>query len=472
MRDILFIAVVVGCSLIAVVRPVFGTLAFVGLSFLNPDSMTWDIGRTFRFALFTALGTIVGYFFWHEPKRFPRQREATLLLALWGMFGISTLFAISTERAVEFFIHVSKIFLMVFLSTLLITTEQRLHVLMRVIALSLGFYGVKGGMFAIMTGGNYLVYGPVGSFLEANNSIGLALVMNLPLLFYLMKMETHRWLRWIMGGVLVLSYPAVVFTYSRGAWLGLALVTALIILKSKWKLPIIAAVGILLMLILPFLPQVFPQRLVDRYETLSDYEEESSAQSRLWNWEFCARVGLAHPLAGGGFDFYSREAYAKYFPEFLDRWPGKVWSCHSMWLTILGEHGFPGLILWVALIGSSLLSVRYIRSQGKAHTEMLWAIHYADLLQMALLAFMVVGIFLDTAYFDMFYQLVAVIIIIKERVRHAATPAAPLVRGAGVASFSPRIPSSTRLGGGGGKRDGGVAAPGRAGEGGRRGIIP
>jgi probable O-glycosylation ligase (exosortase A-associated) len=416
MRDLLLIAILIPCSLKALYQPVFGLLLFTCLGFLAPHSMTWGIGRTFPFSQLAGVTTIVGYLFWSEPKKFPRQREFTLLLALWVMFGVSTLFAIFPDRALDRLIHVSKILLMVCLSTALVNTEYRLHALLRIIALSLGFHGLKGGVFSILSGGNFMVWGPEGTFLEANNSIGLALAMNVPLLYYLAKIETRLWLARLMRVMMVFSYPAIVCTFSRGAWLGLAAATFVIVLRSKHKFLIALALGGLGLLILPFLPQ----RVVSRYDDLVNYQEESSAQSRFWNWEFCTRVGLAHPLSGGGFDYYDINLYAIYFPEFLERWPGKFWSCHSMWFTIFGEHGFPGFALWMALLSSCLLSLRRIRSYGRTHTTMSWSVPYADMLISAFLVFMVSGSFLDVAYFDMFYQLVAVVAIIKEVVRRRA----------------------------------------------------
>lgn len=422
MRDYLLIAVITLCFLAALRQPVIGILAFVCLGFLNPHEMTWGIGRTFPFSQLMALGTLLGYVFWSESSKFPRQREVLLLLALWGMFGISTLFAFLPDRASDPLIHISKILLMVFLCMSIINTEYRLYLLLLIITLSLGFHALKGGLFVIISGGNYTVWGPEGSFLYANNSIGLALAMNVPWLFYLSKIETRSWLRLIMRVMLILSYPAVICTYSRGAWLGLAIVTALIVLKSKYRFPLVTAAGVLAIMTLPLLPQLLPQRVSDRYDDLVNYEEDSSAQSRFWNWEFCKRVGLAHPLTGGGFGFYSFRAYAIYFPEFMERWPGKVWTCHSMWYTIFGEHGFPGFVLWICLIASCYLSLRQIRSYGQYNTEMSWLLHYADMFQSALVAFMIVGTFLDAAYFDMFYYLVAVIIIAKEIMRRASLP--------------------------------------------------
>lgn len=417
MRDSLLIGFVSFCALIAIGRPVFGLLAFVFLGYFSPHSMTWTVGRTFRLSQLVAIGTIIGFLFGSEPKRFPMQRESFLLLALWGMFVVSTFFALYPDNAQGRLIHISKILLIVFLSMFLINTEHRLHQLLRVIALSIGFYGLKGGIFALLTGGTGRMVGPEGSFISSNNSIGLALAMNIPILFYLVSIERRRWFCWLMRGMLLFSFPAIVITYSRGAWLGTVAVVAMSFFKSRRKFRVIFVTAVFGFVVLPFLVQALPQRLTDRYSALVNYEEDESAQSRFWNWEFCTRVGLGRPLTGGGFDFYSTESYQRYFPEFLERYPTKVWSCHSMWFTIFGEHGFPGLAIWLGLIGSTFLSLMQIRSYGMAHPSMSWVSDCADMLQMVLVAFMVVGTFLDAAYFDLFYYLVAMLIIIKERIR-------------------------------------------------------
>ena len=415
------------CSLVALPRPVFGILAFVCLGFLNPQSFTWGVARSLPFSQLIAIATILGYMLWSERKRFPRQRELFLLLALWGMFGISTLSAIYPEPALAGFILVSKILLMVFLAMSLINTADRLHWLLRVIALSLGFHAFKGGMFVILSGGQYIVWGPEGSFLEANNSIGLALAMNIPLLLYLLKTETVAWLRWLIMIMLILSYPAVLGTYSRGAWLGLAVVTALVLLRSKRKFLLVPAAGLLALMSIPFLSQVVPERMVERYDILVNYEKDDSAESRFWNWEFCKRVGMARPLTGGGVDFYNVELYPIYYPEFVQRWGHRKWSCHSSWFTVFGEHGFPGLLLWLGLIIASFLSLRKLRSVAKGNEQWSWIAEASYMIEIALVAFFVVGSFVDAAYFDLLYYLIGIIIILKEVARVTAAEASPIV---------------------------------------------
>ena len=237
--------------------------------------------------------------------------------------------------------------------------------------------------------------------------------MNIPILFGLLRIEPARWLRWIIRAMLALSFPAVVSTYSRGAWLGLVAVTVLIFLKSKHRLLKASVAAILMLILVPILPHVLPHSLLDRYDLLVNYEADESAQIRFKTWDFCQRVGAAHPLTGGGFDFYSPETYAQYLPDFSARWPGRVATCHSVWFSMLGEHGIPGLLLWLTLIGTCFLSIGRIRAYGRSHDDKHWFVDCADMLQIAFLAYILVSTFIDTANFDLFYQLVAAVVILK-----------------------------------------------------------
>ena len=155
------------------------------------------------------------------------------LAALWIHFTITTFFAWYPDAAWQHWRKVSKILLFTFLTVLYFQDRKRLEYLFLVIALSLGFYGLKGGIWSILTGGHSKVYGPENTMLGTNNAVGLALNMALPFLFYLGKGEPRRWLRWLMRAMFWFSIPAIVFTYSRGALLGLLVVLPLVLLKGR-----------------------------------------------------------------------------------------------------------------------------------------------------------------------------------------------------------------------------------------------
>jgi putative inorganic carbon (hco3(-)) transporter len=400
-------------SLAAVRRPSFGLLTFAFLGFVAPQSYTWGFGRTFPFSQIVAAATILGIFVSPDKKTLFIRREGFLLILLWIFFGLSTLSALYPVEAFEQFSLVSKIFLMTIVATIVINTEDKLNWLIRVVGYSLGFYGLKGGFFAIVSGGELTVWGPENSFLFANNSIGLGLAMNIPILLYLLKIEQSIWLRWVLRLSLILTYPAIVCTYSRGAWLGMVIVTVATVIKSRRKFYAIASIGIVALAFEIFVSPIAPERLQDRYDTLVNYQEDASAQSRFWNWEFCKRVGIARPVSGAGFDFYRLESYATFYPEFLARWPGKVWSCHSTWLTVFAEHGIPGAVIWLLLLMYSIISLKQMRANAVSIPQS-HSLDFVDMVQNSILGYVVVGTFIDAAYFDILYYLVGFIIIKKE----------------------------------------------------------
>ena len=107
----------------------------------------------------------------------------------------TTFFAFYPDLAWEQWGKVWKIMLMIYVTLMLINTRQKLDWLVWVIVLSLGLYGVKGGIFTILTGGAFRVQGPLGSFISGNNEMGLALIMIIPLMRYLQLQTKNFWIR-------------------------------------------------------------------------------------------------------------------------------------------------------------------------------------------------------------------------------------------------------------------------------------
>ena len=413
MRDAILILITLALSFMAIRRPVVGILAFIGYGLLAPHVFAWGVARVIPHSLILAACTMVGYVFNREEKRLPFERETILIIVLWCLFGLSTLFAIEQNAAFEQWILVTKILFMVLLSTALIKKEETLHTLFQVIGLALGFYALKGGFWFIRSGGEGTVEAPEGSFLSSNNSLGVALVMNVPILYFLAKAEAQPWLRRLFQLLLWMSYPAILGTYSRGAWLGLAAVSALLFLQFKHKFLLIASAVVLFVVASPWLANIGSDRLQQRAETLQNVQQENSAQQRLDSWTYCFNVGLENPVFGGGFDFHSKETIEKYNPEMFERWGGKVWSCHSSWFTLWSEHGIPAFLIWVLLIVSALMSVRSLKIKLRQIPASSKLHYWPPLIQFSLVGYLVSASFVDFAYFDLLYQIIAAIVMVR-----------------------------------------------------------
>jgi O-antigen ligase len=88
-------------------------------------------------------------------------------------------------------------------------------------------------------------------------------------------------------------------------------------------------------------------------------------------------------------------------------------SAHSIYFSILGDHGFIGLVLFLGLIASSLYSLFQLRHTVGRKPGGEWVIAPALMVEASLLVYAVNGAFLTSAYFDLFYHLTSIVVLLR-----------------------------------------------------------
>jgi putative inorganic carbon (HCO3(-)) transporter len=408
MRGTVVLVIILGSLPFCLSQPWIGVLMYSWISYMNPHRYAWGPARDFPVALVVALTTLIGLAFTRDKSNLTKDGITVLMLLLWVVFAISTVFAINREEALPHLIQTSKIWLMILVSVILINNPKKIRYLLLVIALSLGLIGIKGGVWALMTGGANRVYGPDNTFISDNNDVALAFNMALPLMLYLAKDEKNYWLRMLLKVSFALSIVATIFTYSRGGFLALAVVGFLLLLKARYKslAIVMLAIGILLGAL------IVPAQWSERMGTIQTYEEDRSAMGRINAWRTAFNLAVDRPLVGGGFEaLLTTYVFRRYAPD-----PDDMHDVHSIYFEMLGEQGFIGFALYLILIGSSLTTLMGLKRLLRRNPEIEWAQYYPDMLQVSMIAYLVGGTFLGRAYFDMFYQLVIVISITKRLV--------------------------------------------------------
>src|SRR4029077_13785625 len=165
----------------------------------------------------------------------------------------------------------------------------------------LGLHGFKGGLWVFRTGGGERVYGPERSFFWDNNTLGLALCMILPVLLYLSREEQRKWLKQTLRWLFVFSIIAILFTYSRGAFIGLLVVLTSLVWRSPWRLRF-GAIAIVCGLIVVV---AMPARLKDRISSIGSQQSaetrDTSVAGRVEAWQTAAHIAGRHPFFGEGF---------------------------------------------------------------------------------------------------------------------------------------------------------------------------
>lgn len=416
MRDYFLLAIIIIGIPVSMARPYIGILLWSWVSYMNPHRLTWGIAYDFPVAQAIGAGTLIGFLFTKDRRRLPMERETILLLFLWGLFAITTVVALVPSSAWHQLEQVSKILLMTMVTIMLITTRERLRLFLLTITLSVGFFGFKGGIFSLRTGGAHRVYGPPGSFLEDNNDLALATVMVLPIFFYLAREEPRKWLRYLLRAAGLLSIVSVIFSYSRGGFVGLAAIGAAALIKSKRKF--LAAVLITIAIFVGF--ALIPEQWFNRMETIGDVGEGSTA-GRINAWHFAWNLAVDRLPLGGGFETYTPDLFYRFAPD-----PTDFHASHSIYFEMLADQGFLGLALFLTLLICTLVTLQGLSRRYRSAPSSRWIGDYADMLQICMIGYMTSGAFLGRAYFDLSYHLIACAILLKVFARGEAR--APDVR--------------------------------------------
>jgi putative inorganic carbon (hco3(-)) transporter len=309
-----------------------------------------------------------------------------------------------------------KVQAMVLATLLVMHSRERLNQLVWVIVVSIGFFGVKGGLFTVAHGGKYLVWGPPSSFIEGNNELALALLTIVPLMRYLQTQAASRWVRRGLAASMALCAFSIVGSYSRGALLGVVAMGIVLWLKSRRKL----ALGVPIALLAIAAVQFMPDRWFERMHTINSYEQDASALGRLNAWTYAVNFALDHPITGGGFNAFTPDMFQRYAPN-----PEDFHDAHSIYFQVLAEHGFVGLALFLLLGFLTVATASWIIRNTRDRAELAWAGELAKMIQVALAGFAVGGGFLGLAYWDLPYHLMAIVVLTKMVVRGAlASPVA------------------------------------------------
>jgi probable O-glycosylation ligase (exosortase A-associated) len=410
MRDIIVLAIILGSMPMCFTNPYFGILMWTWVAYFNPHRFTWGIAYNFPVAWAIALPTLAGILFTPQKNRQMLTRETVLLFSLWIWFGITTLyasgepiFAATSLDARTQLIEISKVLLMTFVTILLVNSRERLRGLCLVIAVSIGIFALKGVIFGARTAGESRIYGPPQSFLADNNDLALAMNMTLPILFFIARETESRFLRIFLRVLFVCGIICVLLSYSRGGLLGLVVVLGLITLRSRHKLLGTAVLAVLPFVVIAFAPAAWMARMGDFFHGNLD----TSAEGRLNAWHFAWVLAQRYPITGGGFQVFTPELFQRFTPDLTFAGP------HSIYFQLLGEQGFVGLGLFLLLLASCWLTLRNIRKGARRIESGGWMVNYAYMLEGSLLGFMVTGAFLPRAYFDFYFQLVAIIVLLK-----------------------------------------------------------
>jgi probable O-glycosylation ligase (exosortase A-associated) len=396
MRDlVILIVLVVGCVW-TLRAPWIGTLMWVVTSIGSPHvgigyaAATWPVG------MLVGGCTLVGLLITKERQN-PFKNSAviaTLVLALW--MSLTLPFALEPELSYEGWERSFKIFLMLFVCIALIDTQKKLHAFVWANVMAIAYYGIKGGVFSLATGGHFMIIGP-GGFIGGNNELALAEIVILPLMRYLQLQATTKWMRWTLGVCMGLIAISAIVSHSRGALLGLLAMVGFFWLKSGNKFRWALIIGVAAVVGLGAMPDEWWSRM----DTIKTYDEDTSAQGRINSWWTAYNIANDR-IMGGGYRLTVNWIFAKYAPN-----PRVIFVAHSIYFQMMGEQGYIGLLLFLNVGALTWLNARRMIRLAKRDPTLKWAADLGAMIQVSMVGYAVTGAFLSMAYFDLPYNVMA-----------------------------------------------------------------
>ena len=434
MRDIAVVLFFIAASVAAFKRPFYGALLWVLFGLMNPHRMTWGFAFSLPFAQLAVIVTVLAALRHRDQVRWPRGVPMVLLIIFIAWMGVTTLTAIVPAPSMNKYIDVLKVLGMAIFVAALIRTREEIVSLVWVMVLSIGFFGFKGGLFTIATGGSYRVWGPPSSLVEGNNELAVALIMTIPLLYFLatnvqaardfvlVPKVSDRVIRW--GGYLgmVLCAASALGSQSRGALLAIVAMATVLWWRSKSKL----AIGMALVLAAGVAIPMLPDSWFERMETIGTYQEDLSALQRINAWETAINIARDRPT-GAGYATANQVVFGRYSPRGAGEW---VYVAHSIYFQVLGDHGWIGLVMYLTFWVTTYFGAGRVARKARLHPDLAWAVSLMNMCKVSMVGFAVGGAFLSLAYWDMPYYLMVIVVVTGLLVR--AKDQRPVVAGSAV----------------------------------------
>lgn len=405
MRDIVLFLGMLYYLPVSLVAPAAGLAVWEWVSLMAPHRLVYGFAYGMRFNLVIAVTTLVGWLISRERKRFTPDALPWVLLAFFVWSTLNLAFAPYPEFSYYYWNQTLRSLVAVFLVFILMNNKARVHGMVWVIVISLGFYGFKGGIFTILHGGDYHVFGPPGTQIRDNNKLALALIMSLPLIYYLARHTGNRILRIGLLVAIPVQICSILGSYSRGAFIALSVMAVLVWLRTKHKIRY-AVFGIAMAIAALSL---MPAKYFERIHTINNMQASSSFDGRLRSWHVAFWYATAHFPFGAG---YNAPALPKIYHQYYPADTPLV--AHSMYFQVLGDQGYLGLMLYLLVLLLALRNTQIIVRQTRNQPELAWAHDLAKMISISMISFCVGAAALSIAYWDGFLIMLALTSCVRE----------------------------------------------------------
>ena len=391
----------------------YGLLLFFVLEYARPGSYIPGI-NALRLNSLVPIGVVLGTLVTRGPVSGGEVIAESNSKIVGGlMFMIIASFAVAsvTMMAFELFTTVLGYVLVYWVIAMRVTTVPEIKGLfVTLIGVHLLLAALTPAMFTDPDTRHYIA---AGTFLGDGNDYALSVNLVIPFCLFLLSDAKNMLRKIVCACALLMLVICVVATQSRGGTIALAFVAFYYWLSSKKKVMTgsVAVAGLIAVMIYA------PPAYFTRMNTISNYEQDGSAQGRITAWKAGTAMMLSNPLLGVGAGNFPAN-YTRFAPV-GPTGPETRWkTAHSIYFLILGELGLPGLGLLLAFIIVNLRQnrrlMRQIRERTTAETP---ESALLACLSASVFAYAIAGAFLSATYYPHMFVLAGLLVSARRLAR-------------------------------------------------------
>ncbi len=399
------------------------TLGYVWVDTFQPQLVAYFILNQIPVAMIMGIIALLTYGAADRRSPPPVSLETVLQVAMAAWVTLTLTWAERPDAGWEKWDWAFKTIMFSAFVPYVIRSRVQIEAFVQTYVLSLAANFVPFGLKTILSGGGY----GTNLGLEGGNS-GLAeggllstvCLMIVPLAMFLSKhgQLMPKWKLvplgyWAIAG---LAIATAIGTYERSALIGLVVLFVYVWVRSKHKLGFGIVATATAMVIVYSTSSAWNQRIA----TIGEFGHESSANVRLLVWRWTMEYVASHPLGGGFMSFLINHIEV---PGFNGGLPtiefGRAF--HSIYFEVLGEQGFPGLFMFLTLVGVTMVRLHFVARRVRKIPELQWVAGLSDALQAGLAVFLSSGAFVGIAFQPMFWYFISMSISLNAymwRVEH------------------------------------------------------
>jgi Lipid A core - O-antigen ligase and related enzymes len=270
----------------------------------------------------------------------------TLLMILGGLFSVAP--SASLKPAMLYVCFMLGYFLVV---NLIRTSEWVKRCVISIVMSSfiVAIYGVYENFFGMAdtTWQDEEMFedirGRVVSTFENPNVLAEYLIMTLLFTGVMFLISKNIGKKVMYLGMAGIGAACLIFTWSRGAWLGLLIGAFIFLLIYNSKSILLMIFGVMAV---PFLPFVLPQNIIDRFLSIGSIKDTSTSY-RVNIWRAVIDMIQDHFASGIG---VGEGAFAVVYPEYSLAGIESAPHSHNLFLQIVVEVGVFGLLVFIAAV--------------------------------------------------------------------------------------------------------------------------